>query len=35
MIEQLLKPGRIGNMELKNRIIYSSCPFIFPIIMDF
>lgn len=30
MIEQLLKPGRIGNMELKNRIIYSSMSFHLP-----
>ena len=30
MIEQLLKPGRIGNIELKNRIIYSSMSFHLP-----
>jgi len=30
MIEQLLKPGQIGNMTLKNRIIYSSMSFHLP-----
>ena len=30
MIEKLLKPGKIGNMELKNRIIYSAMSFHLP-----
>ena len=30
MIEQLLQPGQIGNMKLKNRIIYSAMSFHLP-----